>query len=104
MPSTIPPTRCAGGGGGSFTSSTPKGSTRTRGSPFLADDLDRRPERNAVAQELDAVIVHPNAPVGDSLPEEPRPRRSVHPDDASARPVGELRVGAGLERVRAEDR
>ena len=75
-----------------------------RGDFPLADDLDRRPERDAVAQELDVAVVEPDAAVRDRLPEEVRPRRSVHADDPAARPVGELRVRARLERVGAEDR
>ena len=77
---------------------------RVRRSVELADDLDRRPERDAVAQELDVAVVEPNAAVRDRLPEEVRPRRSVHADDPAARPVRELRVRARLERVGAEDR
>src|SRR5262245_56667778 len=97
---------------GSSSSRTARRATRTptwrwsrAGGPTedLGDDLDRRPERDAVIHVLDVPVVHADAAVGDGHPEELRVRRPVEADDPTARPVGEPgRVRARLERVVAE--
>ena len=50
------------------------------------------------------VVGDANAAVRDRLPEQLGQARAVDPDDPVVRPVGQPRIGARLQRVRAEER
>ena len=68
------------------------------------DDLDGRPDADDLAQRDDVAVSKPDATMRDGLSDEPRRVGAVDADDATARPIRELRVAARLERVGAEDR
>ena len=70
----------------------------------LRHDPDRRPDRHELLQPEDRLVRDPDAAVRDGLPEQRGRVRAVDPDDAAAGPLAQLRVGARLEAVRAQDR
>ena len=65
------------------------------------EDVDRCSERGEGAQLDDVVVAHADAAVRDGLSDQLRFAGAVDADDAAARPVAEVGVGTGLERVAA---
>src|SRR5437868_1271364 len=71
--------------------------------PWLRSrDQDRRSERHVAAELQGRLRRNAYAAMRHGLAEQPRLGRAVDAEDAAARPLGEFRVAARLDRIRGE--
>src|SRR5205085_839245 len=67
------------------------------------DDAQRRADRHEPRELADLVVLDPDAAVRRASGDQARLVRAVDADDATARPVGEVRIRARAERPRSVD-
>src|SRR5215475_12269251 len=99
--SAAPPRRC--GTPPARQPSSPRKAGRPSSSSRLLPDPDRRAEGCVLPQLPRRRVRDAHAAVGDCLAEQLRQAGSVDADDAATRPLGELRVGARLDREDPEE-